>query len=135
MHGKKPKAWIMGFLIVFLLGLAVHSEAHAIVAEAHAKLRCQRDAPSICKLAVVPVGDKDYRECRVKVAQVTGLIYADEDGDGVIDQLDKCPDTPQGSPTDNHGCSAVKCDINGDKKIGLEEVIYFLQILSNQRPQ
>ena len=38
---------------------------------------------------------------------------ADQDGDGVEDSIDVCPDTPQGVSVDNTGCPAtnVSCDI------------------------
>lgn len=135
MHTKKPKAWVLGIFIVFLLGLAMHDKAHGLIAEANVEPRYHRTAASTSEVAVVPLGDRQPAKCSVEVAQVIGLIYVDEDGDGVIDQLDKCPETPKDFPTDKHGCPAVKRDINGDGKIGLEEVIYLLQILSNQRPQ
>jgi len=35
----------------------------------------------------------------------------DSDSDGVVDYLDKCPDTPQGSPVDGNGCPL---DSDGD---------------------
>eukprot|EP00767_Chilomastix_cuspidata_P008462 gnl/Chilomastix_cuspidata/9747.p1 GENE.gnl/Chilomastix_cuspidata/9747~~gnl/Chilomastix_cuspidata/9747.p1 ORF type:complete len:343 (+),score=8.03 gnl/Chilomastix_cuspidata/9747:506-1534(+) len=35
----------------------------------------------------------------------------DTDGDGVIDSLDKCPDTPKGDIVDQHGCS-LKANLN-----------------------
>jgi OOP family OmpA-OmpF porin len=35
----------------------------------------------------------------------------DTDGDGVTDQFDKCPDTPQGVKVDSHGCPL---DTDGD---------------------
>jgi|GEM_PF-56298 len=38
-------------------------------------------------------------------------ILPDEDGDGVTDQFDKCPKTPQGIPVDVHGCPL---DTDGD---------------------
>jgi hypothetical protein len=135
MHTKKAKAWVLGILIVFLLGLAMHDKAHALIAEANVEPRDHRTAASTSEVAVVPPADRQLDKGRVEVAQVIGIIYADEDGDGVIDQLDKCPETPKDFPTDKHGCPALACDINGDGKIGLEEVIYLLQILSNQRPQ
>ena len=60
----------------------------------------------------------------------------DSDGDGVPDQWDQCPGTPPNSYVDNRGCPAqISCDINGDGKIGLEEAIFVLQIVSGVRPQ
>ena len=33
-----------------------------------------------------------------------GVITQDSDGDGVIDSLDDCPNTPRGTQVDSHGC-------------------------------
>jgi len=38
-------------------------------------------------------------------------VFDDEDGDGVVDQLDKCPGTPAGVKVDSHGCPL---DTDGD---------------------
>lgn len=38
-------------------------------------------------------------------------VYEDEDGDGVVDQLDNCPGTPAGAKVDTHGCPL---DTDGD---------------------
>jgi hypothetical protein len=38
-------------------------------------------------------------------------VFDDEDADGVVDQLDKCPGTPAGVKTDAHGCPL---DTDGD---------------------
>src|SRR5690606_18809272 len=38
-------------------------------------------------------------------------VFDDEDGDGVVDQLDKCPGTPAGVSVDSHGCPL---DTDGD---------------------
>ena len=73
--------------------------------------------------------------------------YTDSDNDGVIDLLDKCPDTPSGSYTDKNGCPASGLytqeqvnsiisaillwgDIDGDKKISLPEAVHALQVTS-----
>jgi len=73
--------------------------------------------------------------------------YKDSDNDGVVDLLDKCPDTSSGSYTDSDGCPAsglyseeqmndlVKAiltwgDTDGDKKITLIEAIHALRITS-----
>jgi len=71
--------------------------------------------------------------------------YYDADNDGVIDILDKCPNTPTDSYTDKNGCPSsleavyteenmrnainklLEWDINKDKKIGLIEVIEILK--------
>jgi outer membrane protein OmpA-like peptidoglycan-associated protein len=38
-------------------------------------------------------------------------VFDDEDGDGVVDQLDKCPGSPAGVKVDSHGCPL---DTDGD---------------------
>ncbi|MDP3859262.1 MAG: OmpA family protein [Stagnimonas sp.] len=46
-------------------------------------------------------------EEQVKVVEVpTGLL--DSDGDGVVDEKDKCPDTPAGTRVDGDGCPLAK---------------------------
>lgn len=70
---------------------------------------------------------------------------SDSDSDGVPDQWDQCPDTPENSWTDKNGCPATEeqmaemasafltlGDIDGDKKIGLPEAIHALQVMSGQ---
>jgi len=73
--------------------------------------------------------------------------YNDSDDDGVIDQLDKCTDTPSDSWVNNQGCPANNLytedqmnqmvnsilawgDLNGDNKISLIEAIKALRITS-----
>ena len=38
-------------------------------------------------------------------------VFDDEDGDGIVDQLDRCPGTPAGVKVDSHGCPL---DTDGD---------------------
>ncbi len=38
-------------------------------------------------------------------------VFDDEDGDGIVDQLDKCPGSPAGVKVDSHGCPL---DTDGD---------------------
>jgi len=43
------------------------------------------------------------------------LATVDADRDGVLDQLDKCPDTPEGETVDENGCSSSQLiDTDGD---------------------
>jgi len=56
------------------------------------------------------------------------LISDDADGDGVTDKNDLCSDTPEGVSVDADGCSSIQKIL--DDKIGLEEVIHVLQIMS-----
>lgn len=43
--------------------------------------------------------------------RIPDVVIADSDGDGVADQFDKCPDTPNGVAVDAHGCPL---DTDGD---------------------
>jgi len=47
---------------------------------------------------------------------VAQQIDADSDGDGVVDALDNCNDTPPGDLVDADGCSVCPCDatVDGD---------------------
>lgn len=47
-------------------------------------------------------------------AQVSFEISIDEDGDGVSDALDQCPNTPSGEAVDASGCSPSQLDADGD---------------------
>lgn len=46
-----------------------------------------------------------------RVMELPAPVLPDTDGDGVTDQFDKCPDTPQGVPVDVNGCPL---DTDGD---------------------
>jgi len=55
--------------------------------------------------------------------------FQDGDGDGVIDKLDECPNTPLNSSVSDNGCTTQSiCDTNNDGKTGIEEAISALQI-------
>ncbi len=58
----------------------------------------------------------------------------DSDGDGVPDQLDKCPDTRPNVSTGGNGCESGY-DINGDGKTGIEEAIHIIQVVAGLRPE
>lgn len=49
----------------------------------------------------------------LEIALRTGPILMDSDGDGVIDGVDRCPDTPPGTKVDGFGCP-VPLDSDGD---------------------
>ena len=38
----------------------------------------------------------------------------DTDGDGLTDDIDVCPDTPEGEAVNEEGCSASQIDSDGD---------------------
>ena len=40
------------------------------------------------------------------------LFQRDTDGDGVTDDFDQCPNTPQGSSVDAYGCFTLLFDYN-----------------------
>jgi outer membrane protein OmpA-like peptidoglycan-associated protein len=43
-----------------------------------------------------------------EVAKTEIPVDADSDGDGVLDSMDKCPDTPKGATVNKEGCWALK---------------------------
>jgi hypothetical protein len=43
-------------------------------------------------------------------ASAAAQVDPDEDGDGVVDTLDECNDTPEGDLIDAQGCSVCPCD-------------------------
>lgn len=60
-----------------------------------------------------PAGMADFVEKVFlgKVAPKPAAVRLDSDGDGVYDDMDKCPDTPKGAPVDSVGCPL---DSDGD---------------------
>ncbi len=50
--------------------------------------------------------------CEEEVVE-TKVVDVDSDGDGVVDRLDQCPDTPRGTNVDYKGCP-VKSDSDND---------------------
>ena len=52
-----------------------------------------------------------YEDCVQALGGSTVICQKDADGDGVTDDLDKCPDTPQGVQVDTEGCPL---DTDGD---------------------
>ena len=42
------------------------------------------------------------------------FVQSDADGDGVADDADTCPDTPEGEDVDSNGCSDTQKDTDGD---------------------
>ena len=59
----------------------------------------------------------------------------DRDGDGVPDVWDNCPNTPLNSYVNQYGCPCLMGDISGNGKIGLEEAIHALQVVSSLKAQ
>ena len=45
-------------------------------------------------------------DVRIYNSKYSDSIYNDSDNDGVIDQWDNCPDTPENSYVNKHGCPA-----------------------------
>ena len=65
----------------------------------------------------IPFGEKAAKVAPVAVAAPVAAKAApkDSDGDGVIDELDKCPDTMRGSKVDTVGCmTLVNLNVNFD---------------------
>jgi OOP family OmpA-OmpF porin len=60
------------------------------------------------------------REVFLEKGQVVAAAPLDSDGDGVIDSLDQCPDTPKGDRVDNVGCTVIG-DADGDGVIDSQD--------------
>ena len=54
---------------------------------------------------------KKTPEGRYTDIDFTGVVETDSDGDGIAEELDKCPDTPKGTKADKNGCPV---DSDGD---------------------
>jgi phage gp36-like protein len=48
------------------------------------------------------------RSGRVNSSATALVVFADTDGDGVLDGQDECPDTAQGAVVDEYGCSIAQ---------------------------
>ena len=63
----------------------------------------------------VPFGQKAVKEAPVAAPVAAAAQPLDSDGDGVIDELDQCPDTMKGAKVDSVGCmTLVNLNINFD---------------------
>ena len=86
-------------------------------------------------------------EVKTNAATMSQCIIVDSDNDGVPDEWDNCPDTPENSWVDKNGCPASNLyteeqvnqiiaailswgDTNGDNRISLSEAINALKITS-----
>lgn len=65
----------------------------------------------------IPFGEKAAKVAPVAVAAPVAAKAApkDSDGDGVIDELDQCPNTPKGAKVDSVGCiTLINLNVNFD---------------------
>ena len=63
------------------------------------------------------------------------LASLDDDGDGVADSADLCPDTAAGNPADTAGCSDFQKDTDGDGfRDGMESVSGYDPLLAASFP-
>jgi len=67
----------------------------------------------------------------------TPCFCPDSDADGVPDAWDDCPGTQAGFYVNKKGCASQlqQFDISGDGKIGLQEIIHFLQVVAGEKVQ
>jgi OOP family OmpA-OmpF porin len=57
--------------------------------------------------AIEECGGKPAAKPVTKPAPVVAAVPVDSDGDGVTDNMDKCPDSPSDKPVDADGCTIV----------------------------
>ena len=63
----------------------------------------------------IPFGEKAAKVAPVAAPVAAKAAPKDSDGDGVIDELDKCPDTMRGAKVDSVGCiTLVNLNVNFD---------------------
>jgi len=67
----------------------------------------------------------DSRSSATSYSQGSITILPDADHDGVADELDDCPDTPQGTIVDSRGCPDLQADTDGDGMPDEWELQYF----------
>jgi hypothetical protein len=56
---------------------------------------------------------RDVQNCLSHQVQVN-VVFPDTDGDGITDDLDKCPNTVKGQKVDAQGCADAQKDTDGD---------------------
>ena len=68
----------------------------------------------IVEISISDVYDGNGNELNSLSSVVTLPFVFDNDGDGVSDVFDACPDTPEGEQVNQYGCSAAQRDLDGD---------------------
>ena len=68
----------------------------------------------IVEISISDVYDGNGNELNSLSSVVTLPFVFDNDGDGVSDVFDACPDTPEGEQVNQSGCSAAQRDLDGD---------------------
>ena len=111
------KIYLFGFISLFIVGCAEKPAVTSVVDLAGNK-------------QVVGWSDEKNETQNVKV--VTKIMYKnpkDSDGDGIIDSLDKCPNTPKNVLVNHYGCPIIKTlRINFDFNEAKIKKIYYPQI-------
>jgi len=108
------KIYLLGFIGLLIVGCAEKPLANSVVELAGNK-------------KVVGWNDEKNETQNVKV--VTKIVYKnpkDSDGDGIIDSLDKCPNTPKNVLVNHYGCPIITTlRINFDfDKANIKKIYY-----------
>ncbi|WP_300465399.1 hypothetical protein [Desulfobacula sp.] len=77
--------------------------------------------------------DASFVATSLSAYAVTATILGDLDGDGILDEQDKCPNTPAGANVYDDGCIVIKGDLNNDKRIGLEDSQLGFKVITFQQ--
>ncbi|GAX87893.1 OmpA-OmpF porin, OOP family [Lebetimonas natsushimae] len=94
------KLLVLGSLVFLCIGCAEKPIATSVVDLAgNQQIAGWKDKNSTEKVKTVCKEKVIYKKVEEKVK--------DTDGDGVIDKLDKCPNTPKGMPVDHNGCPII----------------------------
>lgn len=76
----------------------------------------------IVEISISNVFDGNENELNSLSSVVTIPFVFDDDGDGVSDVFDACPDTPEGEQVNQFGCSADQRDLDGDGVDNVDDI-------------
>ncbi|HNR21789.1 MAG TPA: OmpA family protein [Steroidobacteraceae bacterium] len=113
--GEKVESWTLAYGLGLLANLKVDTAqgtALALRAEIYGLYSTETAPPNRDHLndTVAGIG-LQYQWGAPVVVPVAAPVIGDSDGDGVNDDLDRCPGTPSGTPVDARGC---ELDSDGD---------------------
>lgn len=116
LSGESFKSWTLAYGLGLLANLAQDESrgtALALRAEIYGLVSSATSPPYGDHLSdtVAGLGLQYHWGAPVAAAPVAAPVIGDADGDGVNDNLDKCPGTPSGTPVNAEGC---ELDADGD---------------------